>query len=62
MKLHEFIIKLIQTESLDLKTIKHIILDPLTKPELFDCLITNYKLYETLLHIKNEMGINNEGD
>jgi len=62
MQLHDFLVKLIQTDSIDLETIKNLVLDPLTKPELFDCLITNYKLYETLLHIKNEMGINNEGD
>ena len=59
--LHDFILKLIQTESLDLKTIKQIILDPVTKKDLFHCLLKNYSLYETLLEIKNEMDCNHEG-
>ena len=59
--LHDFIIKLIQTDSLDLKTIKLMVLDPVTKKDLFHCLLKNYSLYETLLEIKNEMDCNHEG-
>ena len=59
--LHDFLIKLIQTDSLDLKTIKFMILDPVTKKDLFDCLLKNYSLYETLLKIKNEVDSGREG-
>jgi len=59
--LHDFIIKLIQTDSLDLKTIKLMVLDPVTKKDLFNCLLKNYSLYETLLEIKNEMDCDREG-
>lgn len=61
MELHNFLIKLIQTDALDLSTIKNLILDSKTRPELFDCLIRNYKLYETLLQIKNDMDCCVEG-
>ena len=59
--LHTFVLKLIQTDTLDLKTIKMIILDPVTKKDLFHCLLKNYSLYEALLEIKNEMDCNHEG-
>lgn len=61
MYLHEFLIKLIQSDSIDLNTIKTLVLDPKTKPELFECLIRNYKLYETLLQIRDDMDICTEG-
>ena len=57
MYLHEFLIKLIQSDSIDINTIKTLVLDPKTKPELFECLIRNYKLYETLLQIRDDMDI-----
>jgi len=59
--LHTFVLKLIQTDTLDLKTIKMIILDPVTKKDLFECLLKNYSVYETLLQIKNEMDYDHEG-
>ena len=59
--LHSFVLKLIQTDTLDLKTIKMIILDPETKKDLFECLLKNYSVYETLLQIKNEMDCDHEG-
>jgi len=61
MYLHEFLIKLIQSDSIDLNTIKTLVLDPKTKHELFECLIRNYKLYETLLQIRDDMDICTEG-
>ena len=61
MLLHDFLIKLIQSDSIDLKTIKKIVLDPDTKPELYDCLLRNYKLYETLLQIRDGMDLCPEG-
>ena len=59
--LHTFVLKLIQTDTLDLKTIKMIILDPETKKDLFECLLKNYSVYETLLKIKNEVDYDPEG-
>ena len=57
MHLHDFLIKLIQSDSIDLQTIKSMVLNPNTKPELYNCLLENYKLYETLLQIRDGMDI-----
>jgi len=61
MDLHEFLIMLIRTESLDLHLIKKLVLDSGTRPELVKCILTNYRIYETLLEIKNGMDLCHEG-
>ena len=55
MNLHNFILQLIQTDSLDLSDIKKMIIDPNTKQELLTTLLNNYSSYETLIRIKNGM-------
>ena len=55
MNLHNFILQLIQTDSLDLTDIKRMIVDPNTKDELLTTLLKNYSSYETLIRIKNGM-------
>jgi len=55
MNLHNFILQLIQTDSLDLTDIKRMIVDPNTKEELLTTLLKNYESYETLIRIKNGM-------
>ena len=56
MELHDFLLKLIQTDSLTFPDIRRLILDPSTKSELLNTLLKNYETYEKLLRIKNEMG------
>ena len=55
MNLHNFIIQLIQSDSLNLTDIKKMIIDPRTKEELLTTLLVNYAAYETLIRIKNGM-------
>jgi len=55
MELHDFLLKLIQTDSLQLRDIRRMVLDPHTKDELLSTLLKNYDLYEKLIRIKNEM-------
>ena len=57
MNLHNFILQLIQTDSLDLTDIKRMIVDPNTKEELLTTLLKNYESYETLIRIKNGMDL-----
>ena len=61
MELHEFLLMLIRTDSLDLHLIKKLVLDSGTRPELVKCILTNYRIYETLLEIKNGMDLCHEG-
>ena len=57
MDLHDFLITLIQTESLDLAQIHQILKNPKSKTELVRTLLTHYDLYEKLIKIKNGMDI-----
>jgi hypothetical protein len=57
MDLHQFLIQLIQTDSLDLPQINSIIKNPSSRTELVHTLLTNYDLYEKLIKIKNGMDI-----
>jgi len=57
MELHDFLIKLIQTDSLQLKDIRRMVLDPHTKDELLATLLEHYDTYEKLIRIKNAMDL-----
>ena len=57
MNLNEFLIKLIQADSLSMDQIKDFIRDPQTETELLMTLLKNYEIYEKLIHIKNAMDI-----
>jgi len=57
MDLHEFLITLIQSDSLDLHQINSIIKSPSSKTSLVHTLLTHYDLYEKLIKIKNGMDL-----
>jgi len=56
MDLHNFLLKLIQADSLELHDIHKMVLDPHTQTELLKTLLENYETYSIMLKIKNAMG------
>ena len=61
MKLHNFIIQLIQSNAIDLAKLKSLILNPNINEELQTCLLKNYECYELLLRIKDGMDLGWQG-